>query len=218
MRTDKEIIEVIRSLLDKSGKKAVDMAKAIGVGKSAMSLYLNGKRGFPLDKIDAAAEFLGTTPGYLLGLDLRSAPANNQYNFINASISAGIPTSVDPFMSQDLEVASISKNLLGKFANEKDLLMLKVSGDSMNRVIPDGSLIGVQRVDTFQELKNGEIVVFSDGGEFCVKRIYINSKLKLVDFLPDSTDGSFQPISYLFSNMEEIKIVGRVVFHLVFDE
>lgn len=218
MRSDKEIIAIIKSLLDESGKKAVDMAKALGVGKSAMSLYLNGKRGFPLDKVDAAADFLGTTPGYILGLDLRQEPTSRRFNFIDAAVSAGIPSNVDPFTSQDLKFASISQNLLGKYAETKNLLMMKVSGESMNRVLPDGSIIGVKKVESLSDFNNGDIVVFSDSGDFCVKRIYINSKLKLVDFLPDSTDKGFQPISYLFANMDEVRILGKVVLHLVYDE
>lgn len=217
MRSNKEIIAIIKSLLDESGKKAVDMAKALGVGRSAMSLYLNGKRGFPLKKVDAAADFLGTTPGYILGLDLRKEPTCRRVNFIDAAVSAGTPSNVDPFTSQDLKLASISQNLLGKYAEAKNLLMMKVNGESMNRILPDGSIIGVQKVESLSDFSNGNIVVFSNLGDFYVKRIYINSKLKLVDFLPDSTDKSFQPISYLFSNMDNIKILGKVVFHTIFD-
>ncbi|BDR56912.1 LexA family protein [Xylocopilactobacillus apis] len=218
MRTNDELVEVINQLLKENGQSPTELAKAMGVSRSAMFYYLNGKRTFPVNHLDDAARFLHTSVLYLFGVEDQPEPPKNYYNFIDASVSAGVPTSIDPFTSDDLEKSAISKNLLGKFADEKDLLMMKVSGESMNRILPDKSMIGIQKVESLEDLKNGEIVVFSDGGDYCVKRIYINKELKLVDFLPDSTDRSFQPISYLFSNMEDVKIIGRVVLHLVFDE
>lgn len=218
MRDNAEIVQIIKSLLESKNKKATDLAKFIGVSRSAMSQYLNGHRGFPINRIGDAANFLGTTSEYLLGLREKKEVSVNYYNYIDAKVSAGIPSNVDPFTSSDLQTAVLSKNLLDKYKNDQDLMLMKVSGESMNRCIPDGSVIGVKRVNSIHDLQNGDVVVFSEAGDFCVKRIYINKELELVDFLPDSTDKSFQPISYLFPNMNNVEIFGKVVFHTIFDD
>lgn len=217
MRNNVEMVRIIKSLLENSNKRAIDLAKYIGVSRSAMSQYLNGRRGFPINRIGDVADFLGTTSEYLLGLKEDKGVAVNYYNYIDATVSAGVPTNVDPFTTNDLETAAISKNLLARYKNNSNLLLMKVNGESMNRVIPDGSIIGVERINNIHDLSNGDVVVFSENGDFCVKRIYINKELKLIDFLPDSTDKSFQPISYLFSNMDNVKIFGKVIFHTIFD-
>src|SRR5699024_10401071 len=56
---------------------------------------------------------------------------------------------------------------------------------SMDKIIPDGSLIAVKPVG-LTELKNGDIVVFSNGYEYSVKRYYKHDD-KLV-FRPESSN------------------------------
>src|SRR5699024_6137033 len=64
-------------------------------------------------------------------------------------------------------------------------MVLNVNGDSMDKIIPDGSLIAVKPVG-LTELKNGDIVVFSNGYEYSVKRYYKHDD-KLV-FRPESSN------------------------------
>ena len=215
MRKNKELVSIIKDLLEQNHQYSSDLAKAIGVSKSAMSYYLNGQREFPVNRLDDAADFLKTSVEYLLGLQDTASVPSKEFNFIDATVSAGLPSNVDPFTSDDMKKIPVAEEFLGKYKNADDLLMVKVAGDSMNRVFPDKSLIGVKKIDSIKDLKDGDIVVFSDSGDFCVKRIYINPKLKLVIFTPDSTDKNFFPITYQFSNMEEIKIWGKVVVYTV---
>ncbi|MCC9082569.1 S24 family peptidase [Enterococcus faecium] len=58
---------------------------------------------------------------------------------------------------------------MGKYAGYQDVFFTKINGDSMNNVIPDGSLIAVKKIESCDELKDGDIVVFSNDNEFSVK-------------------------------------------------
>src|SRR5699024_3741694 len=73
------------------------------------------------------------------------------------------------------KIADVSVSTMGKWAGSKGIMVLNVNGDSMDKIIPDGSLIAVKPVG-LTELKNGDIVVFSNGYEYSVKRLQYHGK------------------------------------------
>lgn len=139
----------------------------------------------------------------------------HSYNFFDAGLSAGILTEVDPFTKDDIEQITLSDVVLGKYAGEQDIFISYINGESMNRVIPNGSLIAVKKYDSFFDLKDGDIVVFQDDSGTAVKRFYNDKTNGIVTFSPDSNDPCFKPINYLYSNMNEVKIIGKVVVYTV---
>lgn len=54
-------------LFEKSGKKSSDLAKACGVGKSAVSNWTTGKSSIDVERIPAICEFFGITIGDFFG-------------------------------------------------------------------------------------------------------------------------------------------------------
>ncbi|MDI5788751.1 S24 family peptidase [Bacillus licheniformis] len=54
---------------------------------------------------------------------------------------------------------------------------MRINGDSMNRIMPHDSLIAVRPVP-LSNLRDGDIVVYSDGGDYAVKR-FTAGKIKL---------------------------------------
>lgn len=69
MRSNSEIIDIIISEKEKQGISLSELARRIGIAKSAMSRYLNKTRQFPLNRVQEFAKVLNVTPEYLLGLD-----------------------------------------------------------------------------------------------------------------------------------------------------
>ena len=67
MRTNTEIVELIKSLCTEKKLSLSELAKRTGTTKSSLSLYFNSKRVFPLHKINNFASALNVTPEYLLG-------------------------------------------------------------------------------------------------------------------------------------------------------
>lgn len=66
--------------------------------------------------------------------------------------------------------------MLGKYAKE-DVLFMHISGDSMNKIIPNGSLIGILEYNSIHDIKNSDIVVFDYSGNYSVKD-FIKTKNK----------------------------------------
>lgn len=146
---------------------------------------------------------------------LKRKHRENTYNYFDAGLSAGALMNVDPFTSDDVEKIVLSDVIMGKYAGDKNIFISYINGESMNRIIPDGSLIAIKRYDDVSELCNGDIVVFQDQGEMAVKRFYNDRHNGIITFSPDSTDDKFTPINYLYSNLDNVRIVGKVVVYTV---
>ncbi|KRM54780.1 hypothetical protein FC18_GL002195 [Lacticaseibacillus sharpeae JCM 1186 = DSM 20505] len=105
---------------------------------------------------------------------------------------------------------------MGKYAGDDDLFITNINGESMNRVIPNHSLVIIKHVDSFQDLYDGEIVIFSEDDEsYSVKRFYNDKHMQIINFAPDSSDSSYHPINFRYEDMSDVKIIGRVVSALI---
>lgn len=130
------------------------------------------------------------------------------YNYIPHPISAGLPAPVEA--SQQLPTLSISDSVMGKYAGHKDIHMMRVNGESMNKVIPHNSLIAVKRTPLCN-IKDGDIVVYRDDYDYAVKRMY-RTNGKLI-FRPDSHNPMFT--DYVTDADEQLDIIGKVVIYIV---
>src|SRR5699024_4117277 len=106
---------------------------------------------------------------YLLGLENNSA-VTNEYKYFPESISAGLPFEIDGVT--DYETMTIPDELMGKYAGHKDIIISKINGDSMDKLMNDGSFIAIKPVDSAESLNSGDIVVFSHNHEYSVTYFY----------------------------------------------
>lgn len=220
MRTNEEIINIIDNARESKKMSVSELARQTGMAKSAVSRYLNKTREFPLNRANDFAKALGMTPEFLLGVGIKEQPKKKSsrqstYNYFDAGLSAGALMDVDPFTNQDVETITLSDVIMGKYAGDKDIFISYINGESMNRIIPDGSLIAIKKYDDVSELCNGDIVVFQDQGEMAVKRFYNDRRNGIITFNPDSTDDKFTPINYLYANLDNVRIIGKVVVYTV---
>ncbi len=102
MRTNDEIIELIKELSAKKNISLSELARQTNMAKSGISRYFNKTRTFPLNRADAFAKALGVTPEFLLGVK---------------------PVKKEPDLSGlDLrELAKSAKTFDGKPLNEEDI-------------------------------------------------------------------------------------------------
>lgn len=135
--------------------------------------------------------------------------ARTDYIYIPMPVSAGLPIKIDSI--EDAETISIPDELLGNHAGDEEIFFMRVNGDSMNKVMPHKSLIGIKPIK-IKDLKNEDIVVYSDGYDYSVKRFYQDGDRIL--FRPESHDNFFIDYSTTIDN-EDIRIHGRVVTYLV---
>ena len=209
MRSNEEIVDILVNRMEQMNMSMSELARRVGTAKSALSRYINKEREFPLNRINEYANALNVTPEYLLGFDKKKVAPVSRYRHFDSPISAGLPDHVDAVT--DADTIELPDSVMGKHAGQKDIFITRVNGESMNRIIPDESLIAVKPVDLHQ-IKQGDIVVYSDNGDYSVKRFYKNEDQLI--FRPDSNDDSF--FDYITStDNTNLKIHGKVVVYIV---
>jgi len=206
----------IRALGKELGKDEQDIAKELGLTKSRLSHYINGRSKVPSELLQKIVDTYKVNPSYLfrdeapLYVSESKVEYNTgQYNYLPTTISAGLPLTVEAITQADK--IKIPDEIMGKYAGKNDLFVTRVSGDSMNKVMADKSLIVVQSIDNLNALKNGDIVVYSNDHEYSVKHYYKDGN-KLI-FKPNSTN----PIHYdqIYNIDDNITIHGKVVVYIV---
>jgi DNA-binding XRE family transcriptional regulator len=141
-----------------------------------------------------------------------------QYSFSYANlpvgISAGLLEECDAITQFDK--ISIPDALMGKYARNKRVVIMHVNGESMNNVIPNGSMIAVLSGIDPESLKNGDIVVATNGDRtYTVKRFYNDEENQRIILRPDSNSLAFSDIVFDHENADELKIFGKVVVYSV---
>lgn len=95
-----------------------------------------------------------------------------------------------------------------KVARKKDLFGLKIHGDSMSKIVPDGA-IGI--FEKTCELQNGEVgAILVNGDDATVKRFYkLNNSIVLE---PDSYNPDQKPIVIEGEGSPTVTIIGKLVW------
>ncbi|WP_461240309.1 S24 family peptidase [Paucilactobacillus sp. N302-9] len=213
----------LRQAMEIRDINTAELSRRTKIGKSSISQWVNGKYEAKQDKIYLLADKLEVDPAWLIGADVpmngasKAPTINNQnsYNFINAGIAAGIPTSIDPFYAQDIEQIQLPDSLMGRYAGSPDVFISRISGDSMNKVLPDQSLVAIKRYENVSELNNRDIVVFEKDDGYSVKRFFNMPEAKVYMFKPESTDDSFDDLIIRYEDADNLKILGKVVVYVV---
>lgn len=205
----------LKYYLDRKGISQTDLAKELNIPETTMSNWLKAKTYPRVDKIQVMADYFNIRRSDLTeeksgNKVLSNLMRTTEYPYVHLPVSAGLPLCIDSIDEDDLEYISIPDNLMGKWAG-RDIFMMRVNGDSMNRVVTHGSLIGVKPTP-LEKLKNGDIVVYSDGGDYAVKRFH--QRENKIIFRPDSTDDMFSDYETTTDN-SDLKIHGKVVMYLV---
>ena len=144
----------------------------------------------------------------LLGIEVKKK-GYFHYKYFPTYVSAGLPNDVEAVT--EYETISISDEIMGKYANNKDIYFIKINGESMNKIIPHDSLIAVRPVSSIHDLKTGDIVVYRKDGEYAVKRLVIDDDKWI--FKPESTDDRFYD-DVIYKDAD-VKIKGKVVLYIV---
>ncbi|WP_083225203.1 LexA family transcriptional regulator [Lysinibacillus sp. AR18-8] len=203
----------LESLLSKTGKTVSDLSNDIGISYSTVSDWKNGKKMPRGGSLQTLADYFNVNLSSLLeekktNLIELSQPSS-EYTYFPVHASAGVPIRIDSLT--DAETITIPDAVLGRHAGDDELFFMRVNGDSMNKVIPHQSLIGVKPIQ-INELKDEDIIVYSDGYNYSVKRFYRDGN-RLI-FRPESYDASFT--DYTVSEpYEDLRLHGKVVIYIV---
>lgn len=211
----------IKYFRKKAGMTQKELGDKIGVKHNTISSYENGTNEpehniiYSIAKVLEVSinEFFPVVTGEFVSKTVTNSFIKDpEYPYYPTPISAGLPINVDGITEDDVEKISIPDCVMGKWAGHNDIYITRVNGESMNRIIPDESLIAIKPVE-LSRLKDGDIVVYNYDNEYAVKRYY-NHGDKIV-FRPDSSDMSFTDQVIDPTNGIELKIKGKVVLWIV---
>ena len=176
MNSNDEIIDILIQACFENDISQNELARRVGMAKSAISRYFNRTREFPLNRADQFAKALGLETEYLLGVSLpkedtienRPLPENikpitkvNRIPIVG-SIAAGKPI---------LATENIDSYLLLGQEYKADFA-LSIRGDSMiDAGINDGDLALIIKD---KPIINGDIYAVLVDGDATLKKVYKN--------------------------------------------
>ncbi len=203
----------IKKLLKEYKINQTELSKITGVSESTVGKWVLKKATPRMGAVQKISDHFGLPKSYILEEEERELPAMIQeYNLVPAEISAGLPIEVDGISQVDK--ISLPDSVMGKWAGDKDIKIMRINGDSMNKTMPHNSLIAVKPVE-LANLKNDDIVVFSDEHEYSVKRYYDDKENERIVFRPHSTDRTFIDNIFPYDNLDGLQIHGKVVMYIV---
>lgn len=202
----------LRKLIDSKGIDQRILADHLGISEMSVSNWVSGSKYPRIGNIQRMADYFGVLKSDLIE-DKENKPVTTSSRYPKyPKVSAGLPIEIDGITENEVETISIPDYLMGKWAGDSEIFFTRTNGDSMNRVIPHDSLIAVKPVRLY-ELKDDDIVVYCNHGEYAVKRFEKHDN-KLV-FRPDSTDSSFTDDVIYMDNADDLMINGKVVMWIV---
>ena len=198
-----------RKITQKDLARLLDVSSYTTIGKwESGSNFPQGRELIKLSKLFNVSvdEILDLKPLPKITNDL------SEYKYLPTTISAGVPLNIESISEDEIEKIEIPDKLMGSYAGKEDVYITKISGDSMNKIIPDGSFIALRKVTSVNELQDGDIVLFSDEHEYSVKRFYRTNDT--LAFRPDSNNPSY--FDHITStNNSNLVIYGKVVWYIV---
>ena len=139
--------------------------------------------------------------------------STNSYHYVPTSVSAGTLTTIDAI--NFMPTIAIPDFMMGRYAGNKNILLMTVNGESMNNVIQNGSVIAILTNIELPDIHDGDIVVIKNGGDYTVKRFYNDKQHQEFVFKPDSSDMAFRDIIFSYENTDDLYLIGKVVMYNV---
>lgn len=203
--------------------KPIDLSRKTGISKTNISCYMSGKYEAKADGVKLLADALDVNPVWLMGYDVSMERIEHVYaddwnnknsskNLFNKLFSipvlgrvpAGEPLLADENIEGYLPIDPIMYNM----SDPDSYFFLKVVGESMNKIVKNGSYVLIEKQDSAED---GDVVVVLVNGdnEATLKR-YKQLNEQFVMLEPVSEDSSFQPIT-IDLKTTTFKIIGKVI-------
>lgn len=194
-----------------------DIAKKLGYKSfTTIQKWETGMAEPPVGKLYELADILRVNIMELLGEEsdnnITDMPIST-YKFVPASVSAGALTNIDSINYMPSVI--IPDFMMGRYAGNRNIILMHVNGESMNNVIQNGAVIAVLTNVNLSDIHDGDIVVIKNGGDYTVKRFYNDSPHQEFVFRPDSNNMAFRDIVFSYENTDDLYLIGKVVMYNV---
>ena len=185
-----------------------DLAKKIGTTQQQIARYESGDTDVKSSVLVKMSNAMGVTISYLLGMENAALPNNSTIDVpLYGRIAAGEP--IEMVEVEDSQPVPIKVH--EKFP---DAFLLRVEGDSMNRILPNGSYALIDPAQK-EPISGKPYAVCVNGFDATIKRVRrLNNGFELV---PDSTDPTYVPkvFNYNEPGTDPVTVIGRVVYYVL---
>ncbi len=204
----------IKYLRNKFGFDQLTLAKKVGKkSEGSVSNWEHGTAIPPIGVLSDLAKLFHVSTDDLLNSNLSDensqklnvVPTHSLTLPIYSHLFAGMPDGAEEDIIGNIDIPDKIANKYGR----KNLLAIKVEGDSMNKVILDGTIAVVNTDDV--DVKNGQVyAVIVNGYANTIKHVF--KYPDHIRFEPDSYNPANQPFSYKNDEDISIKIIGKLVY------
>ena len=204
----KTINERVRFAREAAKLTQCELASRLNMSQSGYAHYEDGSRALKGDTIKQLCEILRVSPSYLLGVTDNPAP-DSQTGVVSVpvygSIAAGAPISS---FEQDGSY-EIPAKIAYKYPKA---FLLKVEGESMNRILPNGCLALIDPCSDV-EYQGKPYAISVNGDTATIKRV--KKLANGFELIPDSDDPTYRIKVYDYGDdsTEEVSVVGKVVWY-----
>lgn len=198
----------LKEMRERAGMTQQELSERLGITQQSVYYYEKGSRDIKASMLMSMASALGCTVSELLGIESVSGnPITSSTRDVPllGSIAAGTPIEMRAVDNSFPVPARIMEQHPHAF-------LLRVDGESMNRVLPNGSYALVDPCDDVEQ--NGKpYAVCVNGYDATIKRVRrLSNGFELA---PDSTDPTFRSVVYDYGvdGTETVTVIGRVVWY-----
>lgn len=185
-----------------------ELAEKLDTTQQTIQRYESGARDIKSSVLIKLSSVLGVTISYLLGMENAALLNNSTIDVpLYGSIAAGEP--IEMMEVEDSQPVPIKVH--EKFP---DAFLLRVEGDSMNRILPNGSYALIDPAQK-EPISGKPYAVCVNGYDATIKRVRrLNNGFELV---PDSTDPTYVPkvFNYNEPGTDPVTVIGRVVYYVL---
>ena len=197
----------IKKLREEFHMTQQELADKLSGAKSTIAMYENETRKPSMEVLIKLSEIFNCSIDYLLGKsDVRTPDLKDKLFLIPivGKVAAGQPILANENIEGYLPIDPLMYNL----TSPNGFFFLKIQGESMNKLIKNGSYALIKKQDYAE---NGDVIVAIVNGdnEATVKR-YKQLNEQFIMLEPVSEDSSFQPITIDLKNTK-FSIIGKVV-------
>lgn len=194
-------MDILDKAKEEKGMSISEIARRLGMAKSAISRYFNRTREFPLDRIDDIAQIFNLEASYILGFEFPPNSSEITVSFANipvlGEIACGEPIDAEENIT---EYRSVAQDRLpsGK------VFYLQAKGNSMEPRIPDGSYVLCREQP---DVENGEIaaVLVNGDEEATLKKVIKQNDMILLQALNEE----YAP--YIIDSSNPARIIGKAI-------
>lgn len=204
----------LKALRKQSNKTQQQIADKLGITRAAYSHFENERNQPDSETLVKLADIFDTTTDYLLGALPSNVvalsgiiPEDNSIPVLGR-IAASAPAGLVSDYEGELFVQPSTIKRYGK----KDLFALKILGDSMNRIIPDGAIAVVHRTCDWE---SGDICAVTINGDDATLK-QVTKTDKGIKFTPLSFSKFHAPWEYIKDEDEvDVCILGTFLYGVI---